>query len=347
MVKRIIEDWKTKKLYAKAASGEIDLDAEYQREIIWTKKEKELLIDSILKKIDIPKLYLAKFTGEKKVYECIDGKQRINSIMKFYDDEITDTNKRKYDDLSPAERNEFDEYKFTVSVIIDPDDDYINELFRRLNLGIPLNTAERLHSMTGDMRNFIFETIGPNGPFIGKTSLSSKRFSRELAVAQLVFNSMFFREEEEFKRARWEELDEFFKKHAKFSDKDITKPKKIEETLKKIDVVFGNRAEKLRGRASLVSAYLFAEKLVLENREKELHQFAKFYLKLLDRIREENNLINNYKAPENIEILEGFYKNLQQASVEPYSIKRRHGFLDMAFRHFKETGKIIGDDKKK
>jgi hypothetical protein len=197
------------------------------------------------------------------------------------------------------------------------------------------------------MRNFVFETVGPNGPFIGKTKLSSKRFSRELAVAQIVFNSMFFRREEGFTRARWEELNAFFKKYAIILDKDKTKTNKIKEILKKIDVVFWGHAKKLRGRASLVSAYLFAEKLVLEDREKELHQFAKFYLKLLDRIREENNLINDYKAPKNSEILAGFHKYLQQASVEPYSIKRRHEFLDMAFEHFKETGKIIGDDRKK
>lgn len=342
MLKREIKDWPTKELNAKASSGEIDLDAEYQREIIWTKKDQELLIDSILKKIDIPKIYLAKFTGAKKSYECIDGKQRINTVMKFYNREITDLDKRKYDDLSPDEQKNFDEYEFTVSIIVDPDDKYVNELFRRLNLGDPLNTAKRLNSVLGDMRDFIFEKIGQNGPFIGNTKLSAKRFSRELAVAQMVFNSTFYRGDD-FKRARWEELDDFFKKHIDFSGEDKTRTNKIEEILKKINNVFGVRAKNLRGRASLVSVYLFAEKLILENREKELGQFAKFYLELFRRIREENKLIRQYQAPKNIEILNGFYKNIQQASVEPYSIKRRHEFLDRTFEHFKKTGKIIGD----
>lgn len=348
MVKRIIEDWPTKELNAKAASGEIDLDTEYQREIIWTKKAKELLIDSILNEMDIPKLYLAKFTAEReKIYECIDGKQRINSVMEFCKGKISDLKKRKYVELNPEERKKFDEYKFTVGIIIDPDDDYINELFRRLNLGDPLNTAERLHSMTGAIRNFVFETIGANGPLIGKTNLSSKRFSRELAVAQLVFNSTFFRNGEEFKRARWEDLNKFFEAYPKFSAKDETNTAKIKKILQKIDDVFGDRAEKISSRASLVSAYLFAEKLVLEDKMKDLKIFVKFYLRLWDRIVEQNQLIRRYEAPNNRIILERFYKNVQQASVEPYSIKRRQEFLDEAFEHFKETGKIIVDDQKK
>jgi uncharacterized protein with ParB-like and HNH nuclease domain len=36
----------------------IDLDADYQREKIWSRKNQEDLLDSILKNIDIPKLYL-------------------------------------------------------------------------------------------------------------------------------------------------------------------------------------------------------------------------------------------------------------------------------------------------
>ena len=268
--------------------------------------------------------------------------------MKFYNGQISDPEKRYYNDLSPIEQKKFDEYDFTVSMIIDPDEDYISELFTRLNLGDPLNSAERLNSMTGsDIRNFVFKTIGANGPFIGKTSLSTKRFSRELAVAQIVFNSTFFRTGDEFERARWENLDKFFKDYTKFSAEDKIKTEKFKEILQKIDVVFRNRAKKIRSRASFVSAYLFTEKLVLENKVKDLHKFVKFYLKLLNRIREENKLIRKYKAPNNRDILEGFYKNLQQASVEPYSIGRRHMFLGKAFVYFKDTGKIIGDDKKK
>jgi uncharacterized protein with ParB-like and HNH nuclease domain len=38
----------------------IDIDADYQREKIWSREAQEKLIDSIIKNIDIPKIYLAR-----------------------------------------------------------------------------------------------------------------------------------------------------------------------------------------------------------------------------------------------------------------------------------------------
>ena len=63
----------------------IDLDADYQREKIWSQGDQESLLDSIIKNIHIPKLYLAEVTGSDNFdYECIDGKQRMNTLLNFF-----------------------------------------------------------------------------------------------------------------------------------------------------------------------------------------------------------------------------------------------------------------------
>src|SRR6266516_4798687 len=63
----------------------IDLDADYQREKIWSRKNQEDLIDSIIKTIDIPKIYLARVKGNENFdYECIDGKQRMATLLNFF-----------------------------------------------------------------------------------------------------------------------------------------------------------------------------------------------------------------------------------------------------------------------
>jgi len=342
MTEREIKHWTSKEIYQKVELDEIDLDTEYQREIIWNRNQKSLLIDSILWGMDIPKMYFAQFTDENR-YQCIDGKQRIDSVVKFYKGEIEDMKGRRYKDLSKPEKDKFDNYGFTVSIISNPTSDYINELFKRLNLGVPLNGAERLHATTGDMRDFIFKEVGKGGPFICNVNLTERRYSRELAVAQIVINSIFFREEEGFKRARWEDLDDFFRKYKKFSAADKTKTEKIKDILKKMDAAFGANAKKLNSRASIVSAYLFSEKLIVEHEDKYLGKFVEFYLKLLERIGEEMNLVKDFREPRNRVILEEFHKGLTQASAEAYSIKRRHTFLDKAFEHYKKKRKIIGD----
>src|SRR6266566_7620655 len=63
----------------------IDLDADYQREKIWSRKNQEELLDSIIQDIDIPKLYLARLESNDNFdYECIDGKQRMTTLLDFY-----------------------------------------------------------------------------------------------------------------------------------------------------------------------------------------------------------------------------------------------------------------------
>ena len=45
-----------------------------QRELVWTKSQKQLLIDSLFKDFDIPKIYFRDVeTAGKRVYAVIDG----------------------------------------------------------------------------------------------------------------------------------------------------------------------------------------------------------------------------------------------------------------------------------
>lgn len=66
----------------------IDFDVDYQRDHIWKHADKIALIDSIFNNIDIGKFVLVQrdmgFDG--KLYEIIDGKQRLTAIKEFYED---------------------------------------------------------------------------------------------------------------------------------------------------------------------------------------------------------------------------------------------------------------------
>jgi hypothetical protein len=55
----------------------------YQRKLVWTQKEKQKLIESILKKYPIPAILIAERDGATGTYEIIDGVQRLNSIVSF------------------------------------------------------------------------------------------------------------------------------------------------------------------------------------------------------------------------------------------------------------------------
>lgn len=347
--KRAIKIWSTNDLISAVDSGELDLETEYQREVIWGKGKKQLLIDSILKDIDIPKIYLAYFAKEQK-YECIDGKQRISSILEFYNNTLETIEGGTFDKLS--NKSDFLKYEFSISIIQEPTDEDISELFYRLNLGEPLNGGEKIHAMRGDMRNFIFDTMGgEDALFIGKVGMKGKadmkayRFSREIALAQIIMNSLFFRRTSDFNRVRYEDIQKFLNlpENKTFDQSTSKKIDQFKLVLQKIEGAFGHDISKLKRKSAIVSAYLFCEEIIEKGGGKYLDKFPEFYVRLLEEMRAQANLIKEYKTPTKKILLEDFQKNLQQASNEWYSVERRQKFLEKAFAHYLKKGEIIGD----
>lgn len=336
----------------------IDLDADYQREKIWSREDQEKLIDSIIQNIDIPKIYLARVKGKENFeFECIDGKQRMATLLNFFKPEkSTDspltvkvageryTYKRLRAEL-PTLADKIDEYQLTFVIYprID-DEEFLREIFRRLQLGVRLNSGELLKSHTGTIRDFIYQEMGKEAPFLRRTKLSEKRFSRQFTLAQICINSFSRNETGNFVRARYDDLEDFFKEkyNLKEGDENLNR---IRAVLKSMEKSFGEKAESISSRAVAVSAYLFCEQLYVQKRLSQIDDFAEFYVKLLFEIKDNLKLLSRLKEPRNPTILEGFQKYISQASVEPYAIKRRNMFLESAFEYFnspKTKGKILG-----
>ena len=340
----------------------IDLDADYQREKIWTTKEQELLLDSILRDIDIPKIYIVEANGNKQFdYECIDGKQRMTALLRFFKPEPDEESPLKvrhyekkytYEEFKkthPTDAKKIEDYPLSFTIYKPLDDAYVREIFRRLQLGIRLNSGELLKTRTGTIRDFVYKDIGKGGPFFRNTNLSEKRFSREFTLAQICVNSFAKAKSEseiefEFVRARLQDIADFFEDNHDLDKKDENLVR-IEKVLKEMDKAFKKDAFIISSRAVAVTAYLFVEELFVNEKINLIADFAKFYVKLLNEIQYNMDLLSKYNKPKNSIVMEGFQKYILQASVEGYSIKRRHNFLKKAFEHYcapKTKGIIIG-----
>ncbi len=338
----------------------IDLDADYQRERIWSRKNQEELLDSIVKSIDIPKLYLARVTDSETFdYECIDGKQRMTTLLAFFKPESDEGSplivrvaggKYTYKQLKrefPKVARSIEDFELTF-VIYSPidDDEFLREIFRRLQLGVRLNSGELLKTYTGTLRDFVYKQMGKEAPFLRHTNLSEKRFSRQFTLAQICINSFGRSETGEFVRARYDDLGDFFKAKADIQDNDENLAR-IEEVLGVLDESFGEKAFAISSRAVAVSAYLFAEDLCVRGKEAQVPRFGAFYVKLLEEIKNNLKLLSKYREPTNPTILDGFQRHISQASVEPYAIKSRDRFLAKAFEYYldpKTKGRIIGGE---
>jgi hypothetical protein len=66
--------------------GEINVRPFYQRRRRWTAERQSLLIESFLMNIPVPPLFL--YETEENTYEVMDGQQRINAILSFYNNDL-------------------------------------------------------------------------------------------------------------------------------------------------------------------------------------------------------------------------------------------------------------------
>lgn len=135
---------KIKELYEKIRDGIIISDIDLQREIIYNTEKQRLVIDSILNGVPLPAFYL--WQNENGKLEVLDGKQRIEAIKKFIENDLQYEEKIwKQTDSSVQEK--FNSTELSV-IICSGDENLKRKIFNRINtLGIPLSAYEVLNGL--------------------------------------------------------------------------------------------------------------------------------------------------------------------------------------------------------
>lgn len=188
--------------------ADIDLDPVYQRKgHIWSLKQKQDLIDTVLNGFDIPKLYFADFTilnshlnARKKKYAVIDGKQRMLAFFGFFEGDFTLSNTfymfenpdlklggLAYKDLvtnHPKVARKFENGQLAIMSVETDDEQKINELFIRLNTSKPLVGAEIRNAMLGEVPRLIRDLA--DHPFWSRTRFNKQRGQDKNTAAKLL-----------------------------------------------------------------------------------------------------------------------------------------------------------------
>lgn len=135
---------KIKELYEKIRDGVIVSDIDLQREIIYSTEKQQLVIDSILNDVPLPAFYL--WENADKKLEVLDGKQRIESIKKFIENDLLYNNKIwKQTDSEIQQR--FNSTELSV-IICSGTEELKRKIFNRINtLGVPLSPYEVLNGL--------------------------------------------------------------------------------------------------------------------------------------------------------------------------------------------------------
>jgi uncharacterized protein with ParB-like and HNH nuclease domain len=182
-IKRSVEEWSIDDLIQ--AQTRISFP-DFQREKkLWSTPQKALLIDSILKDFDIPKLYFNQPDKKNDDFEVIDGQQRLWAIWDFFGDVYSvqlnggeKGDELKFSQLADSKyktiKNTIEKYKLQITVFEEADEDYLRELFVRLQWGLLLVTGEKLHAASGEMKRFVFDQLAKRN-FIEELGLPKTR----------------------------------------------------------------------------------------------------------------------------------------------------------------------------
>ena len=149
----------------------VDTQPDYQRPAVWDLAQKQLLIDTILRGYDVPKIYWRKVQANPDKYEVVDGQQRIRAVWGFQAGEFAlaknidsigtdDVKGFKYEDLPDDLRLQFDTYNIDVVIVSETDEDEVREMFLRLQNGTTLKAQEKRNAMPGSMRDFVKSLAG-------------------------------------------------------------------------------------------------------------------------------------------------------------------------------------------
>lgn len=133
-----------KNLYEQLRDGKIISDIDLQREIVYDTEKQVLVIDSIVNGIPLPAFYFWK--NKDGNLEVLDGKQRIEAIKKFIENDIQYQNKLwKQTDAKIQDKIN----KTELSIIVCEGQEKLKrEIFRRINtLGVPLSRYEVLNGL--------------------------------------------------------------------------------------------------------------------------------------------------------------------------------------------------------
>jgi hypothetical protein len=133
--------------------GTLVLSPKFQRRRVWPSKAKGFLVDTVLRGLPIPKLYMRQHLdvqSSKTIHEVVDGQQRLSAILEFRDDllRLSDDNAlfpgARFSALPKQAQKSFLTYEFTVDLLIDAADADVLDIFARINShSVPLNAQEK------------------------------------------------------------------------------------------------------------------------------------------------------------------------------------------------------------
>ena len=310
----------------------IDTNPDYQRPAAWSKSQKQLLIDTIVRGYDVPKFYWRQTSkSQPETWEVVDGQQRLRAIFEYQKDLFglpddsepingVEVSGLKYSELPINVRTDFESYPLDVSVIQDPGPDEVEEMFLRLQNGTSLKAQEKRNAMPGNMRDLVRE-IGTHA-FFTSCNFKNGRLNYDLVAAQMIAIELAGMPT----NVKAKHLNEMYSNNKTIDPKGPI-AKKVRSVLGFLLTAFPTKSGELE-RYSVVSLYILVShclaNYVMDGREPA---FAKWFIALEQERLLQNNLPGEDMNPDFLSYREAISHSTDSLD----SLKIRDEFLSTRY----------------
>jgi|SRR5581483_4823316 len=253
----------------------LNLQPEYQRRQVWDDAKRSLFIESLLLNVPIPPVFLYEYDLSR--YEVMDGQQRLNSILDFYENRFAlkklerwkELNGYRYSELPESLRRGLDRRRLSATVLLvesatQPQQASQNDVrklvFERLNTGGQHLNPQELRNCLNDgpfnklliklSQNPLFTDAWDIPPYsknvdrhgnISRTLRENGLYKR-MGDCQIILRFFAFRKKANIKGSVRSMLDRFMEQNQDASDAEL---KQLEdEFLSRLRVatdVFGDK----------------------------------------------------------------------------------------------------------
>ncbi len=139
------------------SAGALVLAPKFQRRSVWTDKARSYLIDTVLRNLPTPKIFMRQYLDDagRTIREMVDGQQRIRTILAYVQNGFPvmrvhggdEFGGKYYEDLPKKNKDEFLNYNISVDVLVGATDEEVLDIFARLNTyGVRLNNQELINA---------------------------------------------------------------------------------------------------------------------------------------------------------------------------------------------------------
>lgn len=167
----------------------LELQPDFQRKEVWSETARIMLMDTILREIPMPKIFVAAtIVGGNTHRIVIDGQQRLSAILSFMRDEFALAPPyhgvligKRFSDFDEAQSEAFLSYEIDFNAAKNPSEKEVREVYARVNkYTVPLNKQElRRADYPGDFLD-VSEELADH-PYLDKAKIFSTTQRRRYA----------------------------------------------------------------------------------------------------------------------------------------------------------------------